>query len=126
MLDIDLIDGRFYDGGEGDAMLVNEAAAQLIWGRQDVAGETLPISISDADNSEIVGVIADVSHEHPEADVEPRIYVPILPSRQSPRATDPFSSRSRRIARFTRRRAHAAMGPVYSVRCFKWSSSDVE
>lgn len=79
MLDIGLVDGRVYDGDETDVMMVNEAAAELIWGRRDVAGETLPISLSDADSSEIIGVVADVPYGHPEADVDPVVYLPLFP-----------------------------------------------
>jgi predicted permease len=79
ILGLDILHGRLYEGDEGDVMIVNEAAAQLIWGRTDVVGESLPISISDADSSEMIGVVANISHEHPDTEVPPRIYIPILP-----------------------------------------------
>ncbi|HUF73763.1 MAG TPA: FtsX-like permease family protein [Gammaproteobacteria bacterium] len=79
MLDIDLIDGSFYEGDEGNAMIVNEAAARLIWGRADVVGETLPLSIGGTGGSEMIGVVADIAHEHPDVEVPPRVYVPIMP-----------------------------------------------
>jgi ABC-type antimicrobial peptide transport system permease subunit len=79
MLDIGLIGGRIYDEDEADVMLVNEAAARLIWGRLDVSGETLRVPFSNSERgSRIVGVVANVSHGHPEAEVPPRVYVPIL------------------------------------------------
>jgi putative ABC transport system permease protein len=79
MLGIALVDGHIYEGDETDVMMVNEAAAELIWGHIDAAGETLPIALSDADSSEIVGVVADVPYGHPEADIDPRVYLPLFP-----------------------------------------------
>lgn len=79
MLGIGLVAGHVYDGTETDVMMVNESGARLMWGRTDVVGETLPIALSDAKSSEIVGVVADVPFGHPEAEVQPRLYLPQFP-----------------------------------------------
>lgn len=79
LLDLELLSGRLYDEGEVDVMILNETAARDIFGRPDVVGETLPLSVSDAESSEVVGVVADFSFTHPSIPAPPRAFLPLLP-----------------------------------------------
>jgi ABC-type antimicrobial peptide transport system permease subunit len=79
MLGVKLVAGRVFDGTETDGMMANETAAELLWGRTDVVGETLPISLSDAESSEIIGVLSDISLGHPSEDPAPLVYLPVFP-----------------------------------------------
>ena len=75
VLGLDLLQGRIMSEGETDAVLVNQAFAQKYFGTDDVVGERAPIAQSPRQtNPEIVGVLRDLSFEHPSADVEPIVF----------------------------------------------------
>jgi hypothetical protein len=75
VLGLTLLSGRVMDEGESEAVLVNQAFAQQYFGRDDVVGERAPIAQSARQASpEIVGVLRDLSFEHPNADVEPIVF----------------------------------------------------
>jgi ABC-type antimicrobial peptide transport system permease subunit len=74
VLQLRLIHGRSPSDTEVGAMLVNEAMARAVWGRTDVVGESLNIGSGSGPGGqvgEIVGVLEDLSYEHPAADVMP-------------------------------------------------------
>jgi hypothetical protein len=79
MLGIAPVNGRLYDGDEGDALIVSETAAMNAWGRLDVVGETLPIELPGAESIEVVAVVPDVPYGHPEETPEARAYLPLFP-----------------------------------------------
>jgi ABC-type antimicrobial peptide transport system permease subunit len=56
-------------------MLVNRALAREFWGRDDVIGESLPDIFARRRQLQIVGVLADLSYEHPDANVEPMMFM---------------------------------------------------
>lgn len=77
LLGLGLLHGRALDDSDmavGGA-LVNETLARQAWGRADVVGERLPLAAPDGGGIDIVGVLADVSFEHPEADIEPTVFM---------------------------------------------------
>jgi ABC-type antimicrobial peptide transport system permease subunit len=75
VLGLTLLSGRVMTEGESEAVLVNQAYAQKYFGRDDVVGERAPISQNASQPGlEIVGVLKDLSFEHPSADVEPIVF----------------------------------------------------
>lgn len=78
LLGLELLSGRLPAAGETHAGLVNRSLARQIWGRDDVAGETVPWSVEargiGTNGTRIVGVLADVSFAHPAADVRPFLF----------------------------------------------------
>jgi len=78
VLGLDLLHGRMMTEGETDVVLVNQAFAQKFFGRDEVIGERAPISQSPTQtNPEIIGVLRNLSFEHPSADVEPIVFRPM-------------------------------------------------
>jgi len=75
MLGLRLLTGRVPRADESNVMLVNRAAARLVWDRDDVVGESLPFFMSGGQRSEIVGVMEDVPFGHPAADPAPMVFV---------------------------------------------------
>lgn len=75
LLGLELLHGRAVTDGEA-GVLVNRALARRLFGRTDVAGEqlTLPPQAGQP-AAEIVGVLEDVSFEHPAAEVRPVVLV---------------------------------------------------
>lgn len=71
LLGLTLVHGRTPSSGESRAMLVNQALAQRLWGRDDVVGEVLG---SGPQTSQVVGVLGDLPYGHPAADTEPRAF----------------------------------------------------
>jgi hypothetical protein len=60
--------------------LVNQTFARAYWGRDDVVGEHLPSRPGNFwTNAEVVGVLEDLSFEHPAAVVEPFIFTSFHP-----------------------------------------------
>lgn len=79
LLGLDLIAGRAPRAGEPNVALVNRRLARQIFGRDDVAGESLALSatIGPAGSeplTTIVGVLEDVSFRHPLGDIRPMAF----------------------------------------------------
>ncbi len=75
VLDLQLLYGRAMTDGETEAVLVNQAFAQRFFGRDDVVGERAPTTQRAGQvGPEIVGVLRDLSFDHPSADVEPIMF----------------------------------------------------
>jgi hypothetical protein len=72
VLGLDLIYGRAPEERESDTVLVNQALARALWGREDVVGELLPVAIRRlaSEGAEVIGVLADLSFGHPAAAVD--------------------------------------------------------
>jgi ABC-type antimicrobial peptide transport system permease subunit len=76
VLDLKLLHGRAPQGGEPRVIVVNQALARMIWGRDDVVGEILAGDprfgdIQTGEGSEVIGVLEDVSFRHPAAAAVP-------------------------------------------------------
>ena len=54
---------------------MNRALAQALFGRDDVTGESLPLSSTGQGTTQIVGVVEDLSFGHPSAEVTPMAFV---------------------------------------------------
>jgi len=76
LLGIKLLHGRAPEDGEAVA-LINRAMAERVYGRENAVGELLSLPNSPTASTEIVGVIDDVSFEHPSADVPPIALIPM-------------------------------------------------
>jgi predicted permease len=77
---LDLLGLRLLHGsgpGDGDigVGLVNQTLAQEIWGRDNVVGESLAISSQGQQRTEIIGVLEDLSFDHPAAEAEPMLFL---------------------------------------------------
>lgn len=74
MLGIRLVSGRTFAENDRDGMIINETLARRIWGRTDVAGEVVPLSLpsqASPERHEVIGVIGDVMFGHPSEEVPP-------------------------------------------------------
>jgi ABC-type antimicrobial peptide transport system permease subunit len=76
ILGLNLLYGRVPEGQEPRVVVVNQALARVIWGRDDVVGEYLSGSpllgnITNGEGSQVIGVLEDVSFGHPSAPVKP-------------------------------------------------------
>src|SRR5690606_26092602 len=69
LLGLRAVDGRPPGAGEPGAALVNRTRAQAVFGRDDVAGESLALPSIGQPTTQIVGVVEDLSFEHPAAEV---------------------------------------------------------
>jgi hypothetical protein len=77
LLGLRLVNGRAPEIGETDFLLVNQALAQAVWGRDDVVGERLPANSRWGNaGAEVVGVLEDLSFGHPAAPARPYVFVP--------------------------------------------------
>jgi putative ABC transport system permease protein len=56
--------------------VLNRTAAQLLFGSQNPLGKRLTVSWNNAGNVEVVGVVADIRHRNPQANVEPCLFLP--------------------------------------------------
>jgi ABC-type antimicrobial peptide transport system permease subunit len=70
-----LVQGRSPADGDVAVALVNQMLARELFGRDDVVGESLPIAMPGAQSTEIIGVLEDLSFEHPNADVLPYAFL---------------------------------------------------
>lgn len=69
-----LVHGRAPAGDERGVVLVNQSLARALWGRENVVGERLPGSSRwGAQGVEIIGVLEDLSFQHPAAAVRPHV-----------------------------------------------------
>lgn len=75
-LGMSIVSGATLASGSADQVLVNEALARALWGTIDVVGELLelPNEPSMSSGLRIAGVVGDVAHVHPLADVQPLLY----------------------------------------------------
>jgi len=71
VLGLRLVQGRAPEGSDVAVAVVNQAFAQQFFGRDNVVGESVPVAVPGGQRTEIVGVLADLSFEHPSADIEP-------------------------------------------------------
>ena len=91
VLELRLIHGRSPTDAEGGTMLVNQAFARAVWGREDVVGESIDVGTGTGNPGgqqlvEIVGVLEDLSFEHPAADVIPTVFLTSDPTMFSPQS----------------------------------------
>ena len=76
VLGLRLLHGRTLSDGEAGAVLVNQTLARRLFGRDDVVGEIMPTTSPTTGGEQIVGVLEDLSFDHPAADVEPFVFRP--------------------------------------------------
>jgi hypothetical protein len=76
VLDYDLLYGRAPSANEDNVVVVNQAAARALWGRDDVVGERI-FGSSQFEGLEIVGVLKDLSYAHPMAAPRPYAFEPL-------------------------------------------------
>lgn len=77
LLRFTLVRGRTPEMLEPGVVLVNQALARALFGHDDIIGERLPGSSRwHSDGAEIVGVLEDLSFEHPAAPVRPFVFMP--------------------------------------------------
>ncbi len=71
LLGLTLLHGRVPEPNEPTAILVNRSLARMMWGREDVVGEYLPLVSFPGSGGEVVGVLADLPYRHPSAEPDP-------------------------------------------------------
>jgi len=71
-----LLHGRTPDNYEPGVVLVNQALARALWGREDVVGERVPGRPGRWPDAEVIGVLEDLSFGHPAAAVPPYVFSP--------------------------------------------------
>jgi predicted permease len=70
--------------GAADVVIVNQAMARHIWGREDVVGEPLSlVSAVGTKAAHVVGIVKDGVHTDPFAGVRPWIYLPLAQHHES-------------------------------------------
>jgi len=75
VLGLRILHGRPLERSERDVVMVNQTLARILFGRDDVVGERFPIvQYYTPDGAEIVGVLEDVSFEHPTAAARPFVF----------------------------------------------------
>ena len=74
VLGLRLIHGRKLEDFESGVALVNRSFARLVFARDDVVGERIPNGIGDG-SVEIIGVLEELSFEHPSAAVVPYVFL---------------------------------------------------
>lgn len=77
VLGLRLLHGRNITASDSNAVLVNQSFARRLFGRDDVVGEPFPLNLQNQAQPQIVGVLADLSYEHPLADIEPTAFTPV-------------------------------------------------
>jgi ABC-type antimicrobial peptide transport system permease subunit len=75
LLGLRLLYGRAPLASDTSVMLVNQSLARRMWGRDNVVGEQLPISVDGSEGSQIIGVMQDLSFRHPHEDVEALAFI---------------------------------------------------
>ncbi len=77
VLGLRLAYGRAPEGGEHDVVVINQTLARTWWGHEDVVGEPLPFRVYyTSDGPEVIGVLEDLSFEHPAQAVLPIVFSP--------------------------------------------------
>jgi hypothetical protein len=75
LLDIKLLHGRVPGDSETDIVVVNRTLAHEFWGRDDVVGESVSGNYRwGVAGAEVIGVVENLSFEHPKAAVPPYIF----------------------------------------------------
>jgi putative ABC transport system permease protein len=74
VLRLRLLHGRSFADSDSNVVMVNRAFARRFFGRDNVVGEALGIGTGNMPGLEIVGVLEDLSFEHPAAEVEPIVF----------------------------------------------------
>lgn len=74
LLGLELVHGRALHDGE-TGVLVNQALAQRLFGREDIVGDPL-VLVPFVGNVEVMGVLKDISFAHPSAEVSPTVFSP--------------------------------------------------
>jgi len=75
LLGLRLLHGRPPENGESAVAVVNQTLANVLWGREDVVGERLPSDFRwGNEGAEVIGVLEDISFEHPSAAVKPYVF----------------------------------------------------
>ncbi|HUF71830.1 MAG TPA: ABC transporter permease [Gammaproteobacteria bacterium] len=77
LLGLELVSGSTPSDNDTDVALVNQAFAQAYWGREDVVGEfvTMGAGPNAGPGAQVVGVLEDVSFDHPSASVAPILFL---------------------------------------------------
>ena len=78
LMDFELVDGRMPEATDSGGVLVNRTLARNLLGREDVAGELMPVTLpifraADQGESAIIGVVEDLSWGHPDEDIQPLV-----------------------------------------------------
>ena len=74
-LGLRLLHGRAPEDNENDVVLVNQTLARMWFGREDVVGEVMPFApMYTGQGARIIGVLEDLSFEHPSAAVAPTVF----------------------------------------------------
>ncbi len=68
-----LLHGRAPEEGEVGVVVINQAFARALWGRDDVVGEHVPRQ-NGRGGEEVVGVLENLSFEHPSAAALPYVF----------------------------------------------------
>ena len=75
VLGLRILHGRPLERYERGTVLVNQTLARILFGRDDVVGERFPVvQYFTPEGAEIVGVLEDVSYEHPTAAPKPFVF----------------------------------------------------
>lgn len=76
VLGLRILHGRLLERYERGTVLVNQTLARILFGRDDVVGERFPVvKYYTPEGAEIVGVLEDVSFEHPTAAARPYVFM---------------------------------------------------
>jgi predicted permease len=80
LLGLRLLRGRAPEEDEtADVVVVNQALARSLWGHDDVVGERLPPNNNFGDQGgDVIGVLEDLSFEHPSATVPPFVFTTLV------------------------------------------------
>lgn len=70
-----LLFGRTPEDDDVGVAMVNQTLAREFFGREDVVGESLPTAIQGSQRTQIIGVLEDLSFDHPTAEVEPHVFL---------------------------------------------------
>jgi ABC-type antimicrobial peptide transport system permease subunit len=75
-LGLNLLHGHAPEDSEDDVVLVNQTFARMWFGLENVVGETMPFApMYTGQGARIVGVLEDLSFEHPSAAVPPTVFI---------------------------------------------------
>jgi len=92
LLGLRLLHGRGPTDADVGVILVNQTLARTVWGRENVVGESLPISVAGGQRVDIVGVLEDLPFGHPADDAEPMLFATAI-NIYSPRSLALIESR---------------------------------
>ncbi len=90
-LEVPLIQGRVFDGGDRadstPVVVVNQTFARRYFGDSDPIGKRIALGMSTQTVREIVGIVGDVRHQAIATEVVPNVYAPFLQYPRSFRLT---------------------------------------